>query len=124
MEYTKQDQVFQNDRRFSACAKLKGQNGETLIAVAAGIGSGMEVWNPANGNVTLLTPDFPVTYSAGFPAMVSVNQGSNLIYYEARDKGKGIFKYDVSDNNWTKIGEMLEARDDFAALPVFGIECD
>jgi len=126
MEYNQHKEVFQNARKFSACAKLKGQNGETLVAVAAGelYPAGLEAWNPATGSVTMLTPDFPKSYFLGAPAMISVNDGSSLIYYEARDMGKGVFKYDVADNSWTKIGELLKARDDFAAVPVFGIQCD
>jgi len=126
MAYTKHSQELLKERRYSTCAKLKGQNGETLIVIAAGEAnpSGMEAWNPEDGSVTMLTPDFPKTYSYGTPAMISVNQGSNLIYYEAWDKGKGIYKYSVSSNTWTMIGEMLETRDDFNVLPVSGIKCD
>jgi hypothetical protein len=65
------------DRRLSACALVKGQNGEDLVAVAGGSSAGMEVWNPLDGSVKLLT-DFPAAWPYGFPQMISANQGPML----------------------------------------------
>jgi hypothetical protein len=127
MEYTKHSSQLSGDRQYSACALLKGENGENLVAVASGRSSGMEVWNPVDGTVKNLTSDFPL-YS-GYnrtPRMVSVGDGSELIFYESvitNNPAKGVWKYHLSNNTWTQLGEMIEGRDDFAVLPVQGVSC-
>ncbi len=74
----------------SACALLKGSEGEVLVAVAGGT-PGMEVWNPANDSVQMLTPDFP-PFTLEFSQMISVNDHSELIFYESHSpsQAKGI----------------------------------
>ena len=59
MTYTKHKPELGGDRRGSACAVVIGQNGEKLVAVAGGISSGMEAWNPADESVQILTTNFP-----------------------------------------------------------------
>ena len=128
MEYTKHTSLLSDDRRFSACALLKGENGEKLIAVASGVSAGMEVWNPVDGSVKTLTPNFPpITEEMRTPKMISINDGSELIFYEAVvrpfELARGVWKYSQSNNTWTKLGDMLFARDDFVVLPVEGVSC-
>lgn len=125
MEYTKHPSEFSGNRASSVCGILKGANGETLIAVAGGISSGLEVWNPADDSVKMLTSDFPVG-NFEYPQMISVNRGDELILYEAASNvtdPKGIWKYISSNNSWNKIGEMLHPRNDFIVLPVDGLTC-
>ena len=60
MEYTTQDSELSTFRIWSACASIKGVNGQPLVAVAGGNDApGMEAWNPMDGSITVLTPDFP-----------------------------------------------------------------
>jgi hypothetical protein len=58
--------------------------------------------------------------------MISANQKSQLIFYEpckGSEPKKGVWSYQLANNTWTKLGEMLISRDDFAVLPVEGMEC-
>ncbi len=125
MEYTIHPSEFSGNRASSVCGILKGANGETLIAVAGGISSGLEVWNPDDDSVKMLTPEFPKGYDFGSPQLISVNGGDELIFYEAAhtDNTKGIWKYLSSNNSWYKIGEMLFPRNDFVVLPVEDLSC-
>jgi hypothetical protein len=82
MEYTKHTSKLIGSRFLSACALLKGSDGEVLVAVASGNSEGMEVWNPANGLVKMLTPDFPPR-TGELPQMISVIDNSDLIFYES-----------------------------------------
>ena len=125
MDYTLHSIQFQVGRRLSTCAKLKGHGGEDLIAVAGGdlLPSGMEVWNPKNGSTAILTSNFPETYNSGFPQMISVNHGRDLVYYEQLGKQNDIFMYHGSNNSWSLIGKLIEERDYFTALPVLDIKC-
>jgi hypothetical protein len=91
MEYTIHTSQLIGERSWSACALLKGTKGEVLVAVASGHSAGMEVWNPADGSVKMLTSDFP-KYAGEFPQMISVNDHSELIFYESLydSQAKGI----------------------------------
>jgi hypothetical protein len=91
MEYTKHTSQLIGSRTMSACALLKGSDGEVLVAVASGNSAGMEVWNPVDDSVKMLTPDFP-PYAGEFPQLISVNDHSELIFYESYSpsKAKGI----------------------------------
>ena len=82
MEYTKHTSKLIGSRFLSACALLKGSDGEVLVAVASGNSEGMEVWNPVDGTVKMLTPDFPPR-TGELPQMISVNDNSDLIFYES-----------------------------------------
>jgi hypothetical protein len=91
MEYTKHTSQLIGSRKRSACALLKGSDGVVLVAVASGYSAGMEVWNPADDSVKMLTSDFP-KYASEFPQLISVNYHSELIFYESYSpsKAKGI----------------------------------
>jgi hypothetical protein len=127
MEFTKHTVELNRSRTFSTCATITGSNGEKLVVVAGGYSSGMEVWNPIDKSVKILTSDFPLATGAGLPQMISIKNGKELIFYEAAEKPEsernGIWKYDVATNTWTKIGEMKIARNDFVVLPVDDISC-
>ncbi len=128
MEYTKHSSQLTSDRRESACAMLKGPSGEKLVAVASGRSTGLEVWNPENGSVRTLTPDFPpISGDSRTAQLISVAGGSELIFYQSISTSsilaKGIWKYHVGNNTWTQLGEMLAGRDDFAVLPVEDVSC-
>ena len=107
----------------SVCGLVTGPDGELLVAVAGGTKDGMEAWNPVDGSVRWLTPDFPKAFQYGIPQLLSVKDGRYLIFYEAEYHYRGVYRYTGPSNTWTKIGEMTEARNDFAALPVQGISC-
>jgi hypothetical protein len=91
MEYTQHTSKMIGSRFLSACALLKGSEGEVLIAVASGYSAGMEVWNPADGSVKMLTPDFPPR-TGEFPQLILINDNSDLIFYESLsfNQAKGI----------------------------------
>ena len=125
MRYTRQKAQLTGDRRTSACALLKGKDGETLVAIAGGPTPGMEVWNPANGSVKTLTTDFPSGSGYG-RQMLSVKGGSELIFYEfdwTSPFAKGIWRFSQVTGSWTKVGEMILARGNFVVLPVDGLAC-
>ena len=91
MEYTKHTSKLTGSRKMSACALLKVSEGEVLVAVASGDSAGMEVWNPVDGSVKMLTSDFS-KYANEFPQLISVNDHSELIFYESYypSQAKGI----------------------------------
>jgi hypothetical protein len=125
LQYTRQDAQLSGDRRTSACALLKGENGQQLVAVAGGPSPGMEVWNPQDGTVQTVSEDFPSGTGYG-RQMVAVKGGSELIFYEfdmPAPYAKVIYKYSQLSNTWTQIGEMILARNQFVVLPVDGIVC-
>ncbi len=121
MEYLKHKSVLIGSRQYSTCALMKGDNGENLAAVAGGTSPGLEIWNPVDGSVKMLTPNFPQR-SNNFPQMISVEQGRKLIYYNTQPQ-TGIWQFDFDRKNWTKIGDLIVARDDFVTLPVPNIAC-
>ena len=100
---------------------MKGDNGENLVAVAGGMSPGLEVWNPEDGSVKVLTADFPEK-SVETPQMVSVEQGRKLIYYDGKPR-TGIWHFYMDSKNWTKIGDLFVARYNSIALPVPNIGC-
>jgi hypothetical protein len=56
--------------------------------------------------------------------MIAVNGNTELIFYESSNSPgnpKGIWKFTLANNLWTKIGEMVEKVITFAALAVEGI---
>ena len=118
-----------SSRRFSSCALLKQKKGKKVVAIASGLSPGIVVWNPVNGSVQVLNSTFPRAYSMVIqtPQLISVNKDRDLIFYEAWhqtvDENKGIWKFHQSNNTWSKIGDMLTARDDFSVLPVKNMTC-
>ena len=131
MQYTWHGNILQGDRQFSSCALLRGDDGKEVVAIASGTSSGIEVWNPIDGSVKVLNDTFPrASTSTGFAQtsdLISVNNMSDLIFYEAwlyeTDKNKNIWKFHQSNSSWSKIGEMLSPRDSFVTLPVKGLTC-
>ena len=121
MTYTTHKPVLTGRSQYSSCALLKGDNEENLVAVAGGWSPGLEVWNPVDGSVKMLTPDFP-EISNGSPQMISIEQGRKLIYYDTKPR-TGIWHFELENKNWTKIGDLLVARGNFVALPVANITC-
>ena len=123
LQYKRQAARLLRDRVYCACSLLNGDNGEKVVAVAGGRQYGMEVWNPLDGSVKMLTTSFP-TKATEHSTMISVKQNSELIFYENADAMKGIWKYFQVNNTWTKIGEKFDkAGFCFEVLPVTGISC-
>jgi hypothetical protein len=126
MTYSVQVATLNGDHRNGDCAILKGTNGVTLVAIAGGYSAGIDVWNPASGSVTTLNSTFPLVDYGTNPKMIAVNGNTELIFYESSNSPgnpKGIWKFNLASNTWTKIGEMVEKRITFAALAVEGISC-
>ena len=77
--------------------------------------------------MTIITPEFPQQSSLFRSAkLISIADGNGLIYYEAvsdREHPKGVWRFHPANNSWTKIAEMIIARDDFAVLPLAGVSC-
>jgi hypothetical protein len=126
MEYTLHDEKLNNEHKYGTCALIRGPKGEPLVAVASGTSAGLEIWDPANGVVSDVSPNFPpISGDVQSPKMISVNGGSELIYYEtgSTEMEKPILKYFVGNNSWLEVGQMLFGRDDFAVLPVRDLSC-
>ena len=128
MRYTHHGDILQGYRQSSVCGLLKGDDGNDVVAIASGLSSGIEIWNPIDGSVKVLNDTFPPRCEdVQVPQLISVNNGLELIYYEnwhfTIDDNKGIWKFHQSNNSWNKIGEMLFPRDDFVALPVNDLTC-
>ena len=106
---------------------LNGPNGETLVALAGGVSSGLEVWNPLSDSVTVLTAEFPIrsSYAGMAPFMISVNGANELIYYDEveEEERSGIWRYHQGNNSWSQAGKLLIGRRNFVALPVTDIAC-
>ena len=47
-----------------------------------------------------------------------IGNSKNLLFY-----AKGIWRYEQTDNSWTKIGEMMVGRGSFVVLPVEDVTC-
>ena len=128
MQYTWHGDILQGERQFGSCALLRGFDGTEVVAIAGGVSSGIEIWNPFDGSSKVLNDTFPPTSNnLHTPMLISVNSGLELIFYESWHSGayenKGIWKFKQSDNSWSKTGEMIFARDDFVALPVSNLTC-
>jgi hypothetical protein len=126
MTYNLQTSQLLKNRQGSTCALLKRANGDKLVAIAGGPFPGIEVWNPANGSVTTLNSTFPLADGSSYSKMIAVNGNTELIFYESLESAaapKGIWKFSLANNAWTKIGEMLMGRSRFSALPVDGFTC-
>jgi len=78
------------------------------VAIIGGLEKGMELWNPATGDVDLLWEEIPpevdevrgLQYAEAIP----INDGSELIVYGGLDGStrEDIWKYTVETNTWTK----------------------
>ena len=128
MQYTWHGNILQGTRQYSSCALLRRDDGNEVVAIASGLSSGIEIWNPVDGSIKVLNDTFPtISGDVQTPKLISVNGGLELIFYETWhygiDENKGIWKFHPSDNSWSKIGEMIFARDDFVALPVSNLTC-
>ena len=127
MEYTEHKSQLTSSRISSACALLNGPNGEILVALAGGVSSGLEVWNPLSDSVTVLTAEFPIrsSYAGMAPFMISVNGANELIYYDEveEEERSGIWRYHQGNNSWSQTGKLLFGRKNFVALPVIDIAC-
>jgi hypothetical protein len=58
--------------------------------------------------------------------MIAVNGNTELIFYKSSNSPgnpTGIWKFNLANNTWTKIGEMVDKRITFAALAVEAITC-
>ena len=85
---------------------LKRADGKEVVAIVSGLSSGIVVWDPVNGSVQVLNSTFPRAYTGHqTPQLKSVNNGSDLIFYEAWhqnfDENKGIWKFHQSNNTWS-----------------------
>jgi hypothetical protein len=124
--YSLQPSVLNGNRFGAACTLLKGSKGETLVAIAGGKSAGLEVWNPADGSVKILNDTFPLSDSGTNSQMIAINGNIELIYYEsacADGAPTGIWKFSQVTNAWIRIGNMLQSRCYFSALPVAGVSC-
>ena len=103
MQYTWHGDILQGSRQFGSCALLRGDDGNEVVAIASGLSSGIEIWNPVDGSIKVLNDTFPpISGTNGTPKLLSVNSGLELIFYET----------------W-----HYHSRDDVAALPVTKLTC-
>ena len=61
-----------------------------------------------------------------FPAVLSINGGSELMLYGGTVASKyvsGIWKYKTDQDSWTKVGDLIHARAEHITIAVTGIEC-
>ena len=120
MEYTSHSPQLKLNRVYSTCALLNGDNGEKVVAIAGGVSIGMEAWNPIDRTVKYLTSDFPPKDNGGCSQMLSIQSGEQLILYKAGE----IWNYFQVNNSWIKIGNTIQKRVNFLALPVKKISCN
>ena len=120
MQYTSHSPELNIDRSDSTCTLLNGDNGEKVVAIAGGRSMGMEAWNPIDQTVKYLTADFPPANHAGCSQMLSIQSGEQLILY----KDGEIWNYFQVNNSWVKIGNTIQKRVNFLALPVKKISCN
>ena len=120
MQYTSHSPLLNLNRCDSTCALLNGDNGEKVVAIAGGYSVGMEAWNPNDKTVKYLTADFPPKDIAGFSQMLTIQSGEKLLLYRAGE----IWNYIQINNNWIKIGNTIQKRVNFLALPVQKISCN
>jgi hypothetical protein len=124
MEYTRHSPENFAFYMYGACALMKGSKGEKLVAI---LDKSMQLWNPDDGSIKTVTS--PVTGNNNYgPSMISVNNGEELILYEAYEtygstNVKGIWKYFQANDTWTKIGEMFTPRKLSVVFPVIGMAC-
>ena len=131
MMYQEQPSRLIGSRYKSTCALVKNKNGDRLVVIIGGGNSaGMEVWNPMDGTINILSKKIPseVGKFSGLVSsqVISVNGGKELILYGGFVSGTykgGIWRYSVEANSWTKLGAMLKRRYEHVVLPVIGIEC-
>jgi hypothetical protein len=124
-EYTRHFPEFNNSRVRASCFLMTGDNGDRLVVVVGGAYSGgMEVWNPLDGTVKTLMSDFPkANYAHGGDQLISVNEGSELIFYYSHESSRGIWKYFAKNNSWSKVGDLIVPRVDCTAVPVHDMSC-
>jgi hypothetical protein len=129
MAYTVHQPQLLRPRVASTCALIRGTDGFPRVAIIGGASKGMEFWNPIDGTVEPVSDELPAeegaTQGLSHSQMIPIKDGSEFMFYGGF-KGshhKGIWKYIVATNNWTRVGSTLVARGEHIALPVTGIDC-
>jgi hypothetical protein len=130
--YTKHQERLSRKRWKGACTLFNGKDGEPLVAIAGGLpfdSKGMDIWNPADGTVELVTLLLPTETDSSLglnhAQLLPINGGSEFILYGGfqGEYQQEIWKYAVINSTWSKIGAMLSPREEQVVLPVNGIRC-
>ena len=129
MKYTLHTPPLLRGRVGSSCALIKDKDGTVKVAIVGGNSKGMEFWNPSDGTVELVANEIPpedgssigLTYSQVLP----INEGSEFLLYSGYKVShhKGIWRYNVAENSWKKVGNIMTSRGEHVTLPVTGIDC-
>ena len=131
--YVKHTEKFKRKHWKSACALLKGKNQQPLVAIAGGLASdskGLEIWNPKDGTIKLVSELLPTESEGSFglnhAQLIPINDGKEMVMYGGYqgDYQQEIWKFTVETSSWTKIGSMLAPREEHVVLPVHGVTCN
>ena len=134
MEYTEHVSTLIKDRVRSSCSVVKNREGQRVVAIAGGAtnSSGLEIWDPADGNVQLLYDLLPpeegqepegLQDSQMFP----INGGRQILIYGGSFSGgliqDRIWRYSFDNDVWEELGKMLNEREEHVVIPVHGLQC-
>ena len=127
--YTTNPFLLLRSRIGSACAVIKGTDGFSRVAVIGGESKGMEIWNPNDGTIEMVTDELPLEETSTKGIMhseaLAINEGSEVLLFGG-NKGsdhQGIWKYSVTENTWTRVGSLLAARSGHIVLPITNVSC-
>ena len=51
MQYTWHGDILQGNHEYGSCALLRGDDGIEVVAIASGLSSGIEIWNPVDESI-------------------------------------------------------------------------
>ena len=132
MVFTERKERLINKRFKSACALVKGSNGEPLVAVAGGItadSKGLEIWNPLKASVELIDDLLPTETASSLglnhAMLIPINKGTEMILYGGyqNDYQSEIWKFTVDTSKWEKMGDLKVAREEHIIFELDSVAC-
>jgi len=101
-----------------------------VVAIAGGVG--LEIWNPIDDSVELLSDLLPseeeVRMGLQDSRMVPINGGSEILIYGGSFGGSQIqnkiWRYSFENDSWDEFGKMMIEREEHVVLPVVGLQCN
>jgi hypothetical protein len=91
----------------------------------------MEAWYPTDGTSEVLMTatimeNAASTSGIAYTRMFAILDGTEAMLYGGSDSVKSSttnYRYNLAKNEWIPFGNILNARAEFGALPIEGIEC-
>ena len=130
MEYTEHNSTLIKDRYRNSCSVVKNRRGQKVVAIAGGVG--LEIWNPIDDSVELLSDLLPseeeVRMGLQDSRMVPINGGTEILIYGGSFGGyqiqNKIWRYSFQNDSWDEFGKMMIEREEHVVLPVVGLQCN